>query len=388
MKYIKYLTLVMFVGLFAACSDKDVTYDMTEANPATHAYVQVMHFAPINNTAANYAYQVDINGIEYQNDLSAVLQTRNGIPGGGTNLFFSVPAGPVEVKLHGIENITYEKDNSGEVYYINRYYERIPVKAGDMVYFVAGDKVVVDGETLQGGNAYSAKMESAILGKGVRDDKLNQLTRIVKEPFYTGTSQDLKGNTVSLEPGKQYRLVIYDMNQGPLVTEQGDIPVIKDTQREWASGRDDVDGAFVETIGEGVNINFYNFIYETENQPYPYKLQAYFKNQLTEGDNAGAYDVPCGKPFGFGEQCGWTTIPLKKSIYNNGGYNRMDFTFHVIDNNGNDMGQITSFNSKGKESNFTDYWSQYYIGRAYIHFMHGIRQTEGPAMAASRWVGQ
>ncbi len=388
MKYIKYLTLVLFVGLFAACSDKDVTYDMTQANPETHAYIQIEHLAPIPNTAANYAYQVDINGYEYQNDLSAVLLTRNAIPSGGTNLFFSVPAGSVEVKLHGIENILFERDNNG-VFYVNRYYEKIAVKPGDKVYFVAGDKMTYNGKTLQGEQVYEAGMAAEIVGKGVRDEKLNQLTRIVKEPYYVGTTQDLKGNPVSLEPGKQYRLVIYDMSKGLLVCEQGDIPTIKDATIKWDSGRDDVDGEFTEIIGEGANHRFYNFVWETSTQPATFKLQAYFKNQLTEGDNAGAFDIPCGKPFGFGEDSGWATIPMKKSIYNSSGYARMDFKLKKIGPNGEDLGwfQYKSSNTAAPKD-YTDYWTTY-VGRAYIYFMYGIVAHEGiAAVGNQRWTAQ
>ena len=57
--------MVLLVGLFAACSDKDVTYDMDKANDATKAYIQLFNMAPIANNAANYAYQIDINGYEY-----------------------------------------------------------------------------------------------------------------------------------------------------------------------------------------------------------------------------------------------------------------------------------------------------------------------------------
>ena len=39
MKYIKYITMVLLVGLFAACSDKDVTYDMEKASTVRSGYV-------------------------------------------------------------------------------------------------------------------------------------------------------------------------------------------------------------------------------------------------------------------------------------------------------------------------------------------------------------
>ena len=144
MKYIKYITMVLLVGLFAACSDKDVTYDMDKANDATKAYIQLFNMAPIANNAANYAYAIDINGYEYVNDCAAVLQTRNGFPGGGTNLFMTVDAGTLNIKLYKKENVTYERDANG-LFYVTFTRETVRVNPGDTIYFVESDGVVVGG---------------------------------------------------------------------------------------------------------------------------------------------------------------------------------------------------------------------------------------------------
>ena len=107
MKYIKYITMGLLVGLFAACSDKDVTYDMTQADNSTKAFVQIFNMAPIN-------------GYQYQNNMASMLLPRNGVPSGGTNLFFTVDAGTLSIKLHKKENVTYVKEGNG-YYYIDVY---------------------------------------------------------------------------------------------------------------------------------------------------------------------------------------------------------------------------------------------------------------------------
>ena len=142
-------------------------------------------------------------------------------------------------------------------------------------------------------------------------------------------------------------------------------------------------GDVTDIIGEGFNSKFFNFLYESEGVPYPHKLQAFYKNQET-----GAFDVPGGEPFGFGEACKWKTIPMKKSTYNSSGYARMDYTFHVIDANGNDLGQLQYVKANGASAAWTDYWSSYYVGRAYSHFIIGVRDGSGITMVNTRWTSQ
>lgn len=363
MKYIKYITMVLLVGLFAACSDKDVTYDMTKADDANQAYVQIFNMAPIANTAANYAYRVDINGYEYQNDCAAVLQTRNGIPSGGTNLFFTVDAGTLNIKLHNKETVRYERDANG-LFYKTYLKEIVRVNNGDMLFFVEGDGVYANGTLVKKELVYNGEN---IEGKPVRDKDQNALERIVEEPYYEGS--------VALQPGKRYQVVIYDLTKNPIAAEMDPIPAMGETQQQF----DDV----TDIIGVGFNSKFYNFLFESEGVPYPHKLQAYYKNQET-----GEYDVPGGGAFGFGEACNWTIIPLKKSVYNSSGYARMDYTFHVIDANGNDQGQLNYVKANGTSGVWTDYWSSYYVGRAYMHFIIGVRDGSGITMVNTRWTSQ
>ena len=364
MKYIKYFTMVLLVGLFAACSDKDVTYDVTQASDANQAYVQIYNMAPIANTAANYAYRVDINGYEYQNDCAAVLQTRNFIPSGGTNLFFTVDGGNLNIKLHKKETVTYEKDGNG-LFYKTYLKETIRVNPGDPVYFVPADNVVKsDGSAAVGEMIYNGEN---IVGKVMRDSKLNALERIVEEPYY-------EGNT-TLEGGKRYHVFIYDLTKNPIAVEMDPIPAMGETKQDF-DGVEDI-------IGVGFNSKFYNLLFESEGVPYPHKLKAYYKNQET-----GVFDVPAGEAFGFGEACKWTTIPMKKGTYNSSGYARMDYNFHVIDANGNDLGVLTYVKANGSTAEWSDYWSQYYVGRAYNHFVIGVRDGSGITMVNQRLVAQ
>ncbi len=363
MKYIKYITMVLLVGLFAACSDKDVTYDMDKANDATKAYIQLFNMAPIANNAANYAYAIDINGYEYVNDCAAVLQTRNGFPGGGTNLFMTVDAGTVNIKLYKKENVTYERDANG-LFYVTFTRETVRVNPGDTIYFVESDGVVVNGVKVKKELVYNGE---DVVGKIVRDKDQNALERIVKEPYYVGQA--------TVEAGKRYQVVIHDLAKDPVAVEMDAIPAMGEVKQEF--------GDVTDIIGEGFNSKFYNFLYESEGVPYPYKLQAFYKNQET-----GEFDVPGGEPFGFGEACKWKTIPMKKSTYNSSGYARMDYTFHVIDANGNDLGQLEYVKANGTSGAFTDYWSSYYVGRAYTHFVIGVRDGSGVVMANARWTAQ
>lgn len=367
MKYIKYITMVLLVGLFAACSDKDVTYDMTKANDGNQAYVQIFNMAPIANAAANYAYRVDINGYEYQNDCAAVLQTRNGIPSGGTNLFFTVDAGTLNIKLHKKETVKYEKDANG-FFYKTYLKEVVRVNNGDMLYFVEGDGVIANGAVVKKELVYNGEN---IEGKIVRDKDQNALERIVEEPYYVGNT--------TLQAGKRYHVFIYDLAKDPIAVEMEPIPALAEVEQQF--------GDVTDIIGAGCNGKFYNFLYESEGVPFTKKLQVYLYTRVEGAANVRAnYNVETkvGKPFGFGEASEWVTIPLVKSVYNSSAYDRAYYQFHVIDANGNDEGVLT--NGTGNKV-FEDYWT-YYVGRAYLMFAIGVRDGSGVAMATPRWTSQ
>ena len=359
MKYIKYITMVLLVGLFAACSDKDVTYDVTKADSSNKAFVQIFNMAPIANSAANYAYMVDINGFKYQNNLASTLLPRNGVPSGGTNLFFTVDAGALNIKLHKKENVDYVKEDGG-YYYIDVYGVKNLIRQDSMVYVIESDGVKdAQGNVLKGGFKFAGEN---LEGKFVRDEKLNIKERFVAEPYYTGSCQ--------VAAGKRYHVFIHNMDADPVAIEVDELPAIAEVAQDWPS----LD--LTDYIGEGSNCKFYNFLYESTGAPFGKKLQTYLKNPDT-----GAFDIPYGEAIGYGEGTKWKVMPFKKSIYNSMGYGRVDYNFHVIGANGADEGVLT-YGTNNRE--FTDYWT-YYVGRAYVMFIMGVRDGSGVTMATPRW---
>ena len=101
MKYFKYIALLLLVAVtMGSCEKKDVSYMAEPVDESSKAYVQVGYYAPVTAGAANYMYFIDLNGIEYGNDGATFLATFNTVPSGGTNRFYVVDAGSVNVKLH------------------------------------------------------------------------------------------------------------------------------------------------------------------------------------------------------------------------------------------------------------------------------------------------
>jgi hypothetical protein len=105
MKYFKYIALLLLVAVtMGSCDKKDVSYMAEPVDESQMAYVQVGYYAPISTAAANNIYFVDINDVEYGNDGAAFLTTYNTVPGGGTNRYYAVPAGNINIKLHKRES--------------------------------------------------------------------------------------------------------------------------------------------------------------------------------------------------------------------------------------------------------------------------------------------
>ena len=89
------------------------------------AYVQVGYYAPVTAGAANYMYYIDLNGIEYGNEGGTFLATFNTVPSGGTNRFYVVPAGSLNLKLHSRVS-----DGNGGYTYPVVYDQNVTVQAG------------------------------------------------------------------------------------------------------------------------------------------------------------------------------------------------------------------------------------------------------------------
>ena len=105
MKYFKYIALLLLVAVtMGSCDKKDVSYMAEPVDESQMAYVQVGYYAPISTAAANNIYFIDINDVEYGNDGAAFLTTYNTVPGGGTNRYYAVPAGNINIKLHKRES--------------------------------------------------------------------------------------------------------------------------------------------------------------------------------------------------------------------------------------------------------------------------------------------
>ena len=101
MKYFKYIALLLLVAVtMGSCDKKDVSYMAEPVDESAKAYIQVGYYEPVTAGAANYMYYIDINGVEYGNDGATFLATFNTVPSGGTNRYYAVDAGNVNIKLH------------------------------------------------------------------------------------------------------------------------------------------------------------------------------------------------------------------------------------------------------------------------------------------------
>lgn len=114
MKFIKYITLALIGCIFASCSDKEVTYNFTPVD-GNKAYMQLMYYAPVASNAANYMYKIDLNGQSYQNNGGSFLLPYNGVPSGGTNLFYTVDAGKVNIRMYLGKDLQFVYDQNVEL---------------------------------------------------------------------------------------------------------------------------------------------------------------------------------------------------------------------------------------------------------------------------------
>ena len=126
MKYFKYIALLLLVAVtMGSCDKKDVSYMAEPVDESAKAYIQVGYYEPVTAGAANYMYFIDINGVEYGNDGATFLATFNTVPSGGTNRYYAVDAGNVNLKLHKRES-----DGNGGYNYPVVYDQNVTVEAG------------------------------------------------------------------------------------------------------------------------------------------------------------------------------------------------------------------------------------------------------------------
>ncbi len=126
MKYFKYIALLLLVAItMGSCDKKDVSYMAEPVDESAKAYVQVGYYAPVTAGAANYMYFININDVEYGNDGATFLATFNTVPSGGTNRYYAVDAGTINLKLHKRES-----DGNGGYNYPVVYNQNVNVEAG------------------------------------------------------------------------------------------------------------------------------------------------------------------------------------------------------------------------------------------------------------------
>ena len=126
MKYFKYIALLLLVAvMMGSCDKKEVSYMVEPVDESAKAYVQVGYYAPVTAGAANYMYFIDLNGVEYGNAGATFLATFNTVPSGGTNRYYAVDAGTVNLKLH--QRVS---DGNGGYNYPVVYDQNVTVEAG------------------------------------------------------------------------------------------------------------------------------------------------------------------------------------------------------------------------------------------------------------------
>lgn len=178
--------------------------------------------------------------------------------------------------------------------------------------------------------------------------------------FFTGSNgaySQVYEQPVTLNSGKQ-NVFVYSLTAAPIVFDNGYPYSTNETTNTDST-------AYVK---------FYNFMYEDATTPTTMKLQykCYCKNPTT-----GLYTdtVAVGKPVAFGESTGWQPIKVLKTVFNSSGYCSVYYLIDVIAADGTNLGSLQITNSRGKLTDYSDYWNAY-IGRRYHHVMNRIRTSK------------
>ena len=189
-----------------------------------------------------------------------------------------------------------------------------------------------------------------------------------------------------LQAGKKYQVFVHDFAAEPIL--------ISDYFNIFDSASEE---NMTENTAEHHFINFYNFMYEKEGEPYVGALQyqcqtvldweantAY--NKLTDEEKEDAWDgksewLNVGDPVEFGQSTGWIKLPMVKQEFNNAAQSNVDYRIiipgeFVEDEDGNELpAQLQQINSGGTAyANYSDYWTAY-AGRHCMHIMRGFRSS-------------
>jgi len=214
--------------------------------------------------------------------------------------------------------------------------------------------------------------------------------------LYQGPNRELKyDQNVTLQAGKQ-GLILYDLSKPPMVITEPDnfendrVSFYTDTI-QWVK--------FFNIMREGpgaettLKLQYqYQYVYNplyTELDGEAGKIPAGYKvgDLVPTANRIRSPWINLGAPVGFGENTGWTLVPVKKEGWITQGSARVDYrilvaqggTVGVNMNADNVLLCRDSRPATGALVGFTDYWTGY-VGRKVYHFFSGYRDSGVPGM--------
>lgn len=181
--------------------------------------------------------------------------------------------------------------------------------------------------------------------------------------LYKGSDLELVYNqNITLTEGKQ-NIFVYDFDEAPIVFDNG-FPY---------------EANITEHSDTTAWVKFYNFLYESGDQPTNLKLQYQYQYPIEYNEKGVVIRksewTNVGSPVSFGETTGWIPVIVHKSVPISSGYARLDYKIKVIDANGNDTGDLQIMNSSNNFVNYSDWWTAY-VGRRYHHTISGMRAAK------------
>lgn len=266
-------------------------------------------------------------------------------------LLFTLVATALSCEKHVVEYDT--TDVTGQAEFQLHYFVPLVAGAVNNIY-----KVEINGQVYSNATAplstYNA-IPSGAVGKfyttkvGENNIKL-----------YKGTNLELVyDKTVNLQVGKQ-NIFVYDFAKAPIVIDNGFPyqPVVTEGTAEIAW------------------VKFYNFLYEEDGKPTDLKLQYQAQWIINDTSKVKSEWTNVGKPVAFGEATGWEPVHVNLSTTAiTSGNDRVDYRIKVIDQNGNDAGDLQILNASNKFVNYSDWWTAF-VGRRYHHVISGMRAAK------------
>lgn len=180
--------------------------------------------------------------------------------------------------------------------------------------------------------------------------------------LYQGADLDLVyDQNCDLKEGKQ-NIFVYDFNKPPIVFDNG-YPYVPEV---------------TEYTGKTAWIKFYNFLFESGNQPTDLKLQYQYQYVLDPNTSSQKSDwANLGGAVAFGETTGWVAIPVIDDTKDpiTSGHARIDYRAMVVNPDGSLGSQLQVMNSSSNMVNYADWWTAY-VGRRYHHILSGMRAAK------------